>query len=345
MSQAFSYTDSRGVSHLEAALADPHAVLAAELGPDYALYRRQWEAARDFLWLPPFPLQVDYELMFRCNLRCPICLMSLPAAERARYGEARQELSAQTVAELIAEGASQGQKALGFGGLWEPLLSPELPELVAEGRGRGLVDVICNTNGLLLSEKLSRALIKAGLTKLMISLDAVSESVYARQRPGGELREVEANINAFLALRRQLGRRLPLLRVSFCRTVLNEGELEAFVRRWTGAADFLSVQVYGRYHDGAPDFPSSGPSAAAPGRCAQPHKRLLVRHNGQVCPCCDASGLELSLGSIYEKSLAELWRSHSLAELRRLLEAGSFSGPAEICRRCQSKFGPRAEEA
>jgi hypothetical protein len=271
-----------------------------------------------------------------------MCLMSLDEAGRRAFGDPGRELSTQTVLDLVDEGAARGQKALGFGGLWEPLLAPDLPEIAAFARARGLVDVMFNTSGLLLTEKTARALIKSGLTRLMVSLDADSRAVYDRMRPGSDFPTVVANIENFLDLRKKMGRRLPLLRLSFCRTSWNEAELEPFLARWSGRADFLSVQAYGRYPTtpGAPGWPRTAWAPGPEGLCAQPFKRLLVRHDGRICPCCDASGAVLGVGRLADRSLAEIWRGPELAELRQSLLAGDLTGPAAACGPCQAKFGP-----
>jgi MoaA/NifB/PqqE/SkfB family radical SAM enzyme len=198
-----------------------------------------------------------------------------------------------------------------------------------------------NTTGLLLTEKTARALIKSGLTRLMDSLDADTRATYDRMRPGSDFSAVVANIENFLALRNKAGRRLPLLRLSFCRTSWNEAELEPFLARWSGRADFISVQAYGRYPTPLdPGWPRTSWAAPPEGLCAQPFKRLLVRHNGQVSPCCDASGAGISLGRLKSRSLAEIWQGPELAALRRALRAGDLTGPASACGPCQAKFGP-----
>jgi MoaA/NifB/PqqE/SkfB family radical SAM enzyme len=120
--------------------------------------------------------------------------------------------------------------------------------------------------------------------------------------------------------------------------------LEPFLARWSGRADFISVQAYGRYPTpGAPIWPRSPWGAAPAGLCAQPFKRLLVRHDGRVSPCCDASGAGLSLGRLGEQSLAEIWHGPELAALRRNLLAGDLNGPAAACGPCQAKYGPEAD--
>ncbi|MDR1920993.1 MAG: radical SAM protein [Candidatus Adiutrix sp.] len=342
VSDRFQYAGSRGVSRLISDRLDPNAILEAEIGPAYREYRRRWNLARTFAEDPPFPLHVDYEMKFACNLRCPMCLMSLPPEKRAGYGQAGAELGAQTVADLIDEGAASGQMAMGFGGLWEPLLSPHLPELVERARRKGLVDVMFNTNGLLLTEKTGLELIRGGLTRLMISLDADTRATYDKMRVGSDFETVCANIKNFLKLRKKLNSRLPLVRLSFCLTALNEHELDAFMNRWREEVDFFSIQSYGRY-DGAapPGFPAQNRQPAPAGRCAQPHKRLLVRHNGQVLPCCDASAAAgLTVGRLQEERLADIWRGRPLTELRQSLKNEDYSGPAALCLACREKFQP-----
>ena len=337
------YTDSRQVSRLVAPTMEPNKILEQEIGPAFSKYRQQWDAARNFTLKLSFPLHVDYEMKFQCNLSCPMCLMSLNPTERLAFGDPQHELSPEKVLELVAYGAKRGQKAMGFGGLWEPLLSPDLPEVIAGARALGLVDLMLNTNGLLLTEKISRAILSSGLTRLMVSLDAATAKTYAQMRSGADFKTVTTNIETFLALRKSLGQKLPLLRLSFCRTEVNEAELPAFLERWEGKADFFSIQAYGRYPGPAPPGWAAHTVAQPAGRCAQPHKRLLVRHNGDELPCCDASGAGLVLGNIKNESLAEIWNGCKLATLRQSLTEDDLSTPIMVpCQECHAKFIPSA---
>ncbi|MDR1110550.1 MAG: radical SAM protein [Deltaproteobacteria bacterium] len=329
------FSDSRKVSKF-LAKADPLEILAAELGPRFADYRRRWDLARSFREIPPFPLHVDYELKSDCNLRCPMC----PMAGRGMGPAGGPELSLPAVKALIDEGLAQGQASLGFGGLWEPLLSGDLPEIIGYGRERGLVEAMFNTNGLLLDERTGRDLIDSGLTRIMISLDAARPETYRLMRPGSDLGLVEDNILAFLGLRERAKSRLPLVRLSFCLTRHNQAELGPFLERWEDKVDFFSLQSYGRFGAEAPSlFPDHSPVPPPSGRCAQPFKRLLVRHDGQVLPCCDLSGLSLGLG-LAGQGLARIWSGASLADLRRRLLGDSPGCFPEACQDCQSKFRP-----
>jgi radical SAM protein with 4Fe4S-binding SPASM domain len=331
------FTDSRKVSRF-LSKTDPNAVLGSVLGQRFYDYRRRWDLAKTFRQIHPFPLHVDYELKSVCNLRCPMCLMSRRPQGDRPADPASPQLSINLVKKLIEEGVEAGQASMGFGGLWEPLLAPQLPDLVAFGRQKGLIEAMFNTNGLLLSKDVSKALIEAGLTRIMISLDAATESTYRLVRPGSDFKEVKQNILQLLALRKQAHLKLPLVRLSFCLTSLNESELSAFISQWEGKVDFFSLQYYGRYQPDSPGlFPAGGSVPPPSGRCAQPFKRLLVRHDGQVLPCCDLSALELTMGNVHDKSLRQIWEGKSLKDLRESL-LGDEKGYWPACRQCQSKY-------
>jgi MoaA/NifB/PqqE/SkfB family radical SAM enzyme len=248
-------------------------------------------------------------------------------------------LSVTRIKELIDEGTQYGQASMGFGGLWEPLMSNDLPELIAYGREKGLVEAMFNTNGLLLTKNVSRDLIQAGLTRLMVSLDAVSPQTYAQMRPGSDLNQVEDNILNFIAQRQKAKSRLPLLRLSFCLTKINQSELLPFLTRWETKVDFFSLQSYGRFDDKAPAlFPDDSAYTAKPsGRCAQPFKRLLVRHDSQVLPCCDLSGLSLTLGH-ESQGLRQIWNAPPISKLRDKLKNSPLADLPAACQKCQSKF-------
>ena len=341
----YESADSRRISRLISSKRDPNEVIAEQVGERYWKYRLLWDLARTFQLRPPFPIHVDYELSFKCNLRCPICLMSLPADERRNHGNPAQTLSLDTVKGLIDEGAAKGQMAVGLNGICEPLLSPDLPEIVRHARKMGMLDVMFNTNGLLLDTTMARELIHAGLTRIMISLDAATQSTYNKIRVGSDFETVCQNIRQMVGIRNRMGKSLPIIRVSFCVTNLNEHELDDFIDMWRDTVDFFSIQQYGNTFDGSRIdqgdrlFPKDHPYQPdqAP-RCGQPWKRVMIRHDGNVMPCCDASGLSLNMGNIYQQSLEEIWLGPEAEAMRRLHQNGQYDRHP-VCRRCMTKWG------
>jgi MoaA/NifB/PqqE/SkfB family radical SAM enzyme len=98
----------------------------------------------------------------RCNLTCGYC---------NEYDRDSAPVPFAVVQRRVDRLAELRTAVLTFTG-GEPLLHPELPALVAHGRRRGMV-VTLNTNGTLLSPDLIRALNRASLDHLQISIDNI----------------------------------------------------------------------------------------------------------------------------------------------------------------------------
>ena len=96
---------------------------------------------------------------------------------------------------------------------------------------------------MLLTQKISNELIDSGLTRLQISIDAVSEETYQKVRPGGKLKTVITNLQNFLELKK-LKKITPLTRVNFVKTSLNESELDRFISYWSNKVDMIGVQEF-----------------------------------------------------------------------------------------------------
>jgi radical SAM protein with 4Fe4S-binding SPASM domain len=306
-------------------------VMTKHFGPRFLDYRRAWTRSSAFDHLPDFPLSLDLEVNASCNLSCVMCVM----ADRDRSRESGGFMDSGLYRNLMAEAARAGLPAMTYGFLSEPLLRPDLAEMIRVARESGVMDIRLGTNGLLLTRDLSRRLIEAGLTRLEVSVDAAEPETYRRIRQGGRLDVVERNIEAFLETRDQMGSDFPLLRLSFLKLPLNDGELGAFMDHWAGRADLFSIQEP-IYFEKAPisgQYAFEAPGPAAGYRCAQPWQRLIVRADGQVFPCCSIYGLDLPLGSALKKPIADLWSSPRLERLREAHKEGRLSD-LPVCRRC-----------
>ncbi|MDR3153190.1 MAG: radical SAM protein [Deltaproteobacteria bacterium] len=175
----------------------------------------------------------------RCQLRCPIC----PAgAGGGGYPGMGIDLEPALYVKALEEGRARGLRSVRLGVTGEPLLADSIHLWAEEASARGILDLSLITNGQLLEPAVSRRLMRAGLTRLMISVDAGSEEGYRRARPGGDFRRLEENIRAFLAERRAFGTGLPVLRLSFVERAGSEGERKLFREKFAALADYLSFQ-------------------------------------------------------------------------------------------------------
>jgi GTP 3',8-cyclase len=132
-----------------------------------------------------------------CNLRCRYCRPGRSTAEGPRASLLNDD-------ELVALVSSIDRvrpiRKLRFTG-GEPLLKPDLPDLVARfGRLLPGAEFCLTTNGVLLKEK-ARAIRRAGVTALNVSLDTTDDEVFRRLTRTGGLRRVIDGIEAARAAR------------------------------------------------------------------------------------------------------------------------------------------------
>lgn len=109
----------------------------------------------------------------QCNLYCDHCYRDAGA-------KAEDELSTAEAKNLIDEAVKAGFRIMIFSG-GEPLLRPDLLELIAYAAARGLRAVL-GSNGTLLTPDLARELKKAGALAIGISLDSCDPARHDRLR-------------------------------------------------------------------------------------------------------------------------------------------------------------------
>jgi len=113
----------------------------------------------------------------RCNLRCTYCMPAEVFDENYQYLPKSNILSFEEITRLSHIFVGLGVEKLRITG-GEPLLRRDLPDLIAMLAAiDGVQDIALTTNGILLP-KLAPALKEAGLSRLTVSLDAISDDVF-----------------------------------------------------------------------------------------------------------------------------------------------------------------------
>lgn len=331
--------------------ADPHDVLVRKFGEPFRSYRKLWEeTSRGGVELD-FPIHLDIELNPSCNLACPMCVIS---AETNPKTSKDYWMSFERYQALIDEGIRHGLKSIQLNNINEPLIRKDLHKFVAYARDRGVLDIMLSTNGMALTETVGQRLIEAGLTKLSVSLDAATREVYDKIRVGGDFDRVVGNCLGFLEVRARMGLELPLFKVTFVRSPLNEHELDEFVGCWSEKADLIAVQNMNNPFEGerwemAREYFDLQPEAvcATDKICPHPFQRMAVQADGEALLCCNLRGPELPLGNVFENGLYAVYNNEPARSYRRLHAEGRYS-EIETCRKCvmySNLNAPLAEEA
>jgi len=172
-------------------------------------------------------LGIPYSLVVEpasvCNLNCLTC----PAGQNRKMcspAVLRMEDYKKTI-DLIGE-------YLTFIQMWswgEPCLHPQLAEMIAYARSRGIV-VITSTNAHFLNdEEQVTKLVNSGLNELILAVDGTTQEVYEKFRPGGDLQVILTGIRNLVRIKQEQGTTTPRLHMRMVINPFNEEQKDDFL--------------------------------------------------------------------------------------------------------------------
>ncbi|MCH8851443.1 MAG: radical SAM protein [Planctomycetes bacterium] len=310
------------------------------------------------------PYVISWNLTSRCNLRCAHCYID---ASQAMPGEL-STTEALRVLDEIAEVNSETLLILTGG---EPLLRPDLEELVARASSLGMM-VVLGTNGTTLTTDRACALAERGLSGVGISLDSLIASRHdefrgmagawdAAIRGVESARQAGLDVQIQMTLTRDNFRELPQV-VRFSRefgarvlTVfflvctgrgqdlvdLTPEEYERILK-WLAAVEQEGMMIRPRC---APTFrrilaqakPDSILLQSDAGRCLAAKNYCRITPDGKVTPC---PYMPLVAGSLREDSFAAIWKKAPLFESLRNPALQGRCGDCEykeLCGGCRAR--------
>lgn len=241
----------------------------------------------------PVPSWIDLSLTELCNRVCPFC----PRVDAAFYPNQKLHMSlllARKIADELNDLEFEGAVVLcGFG---EPLLHPELVDLVAQfGRHRLRVEIV--TNGDKLTVPYVEALVAAGASYFLVSM-----------YDGPEQRE-------------------PFERL-FASADCGSG-MYALRDRWHGAENDYGLKLTNRA--GAIDV-GNQPPVDVTHKCYYPAYECSVDWNGDVLLCVQDWNKRVRFGNVASQSLWEIWTSPAMHKRRmRLIGGHRDQAPCASC--------------
>lgn len=283
------------------------------------------------LWAAPF--SVSAETAARCNLKCPECVAGTGQTLR---GKALMELA------LFEDILHQHARRAFYCNLYfqgEPFLNPMLGQMICKAGGLGYYTCL-STNGHFLDEPRCREAIEAGLDRMIISLDGLTQESYSFYRRGGKLQKVTDGIRTLAEVRRSLGLRNPLIEVQF---LVNRGNihevpaLKSYCRQL--GADMVTLktmQVYGQ--EGARKYLprqkkynryAVKKNKAAKRPCYRLWSHAVYTSDGLAVPCCYDKLPEFGME---QNKPGEYWNSPGMNGFRQKVTHDRSS--INICRSC-----------
>jgi len=151
------------------------------------------------MFIDPFGRAITYlriSLTDRCNLRCVYCMPE----GGLRWQKRADQLSVDEILRVVGTAAKGGVKRIRLTG-GEPLVHPQIVEIVRRiASVPGVEEVSLTTNAMLL-ERLAGSLAEAGLRRVNVSLDSLDPGKFKRITRGGDIDRVWKGIAAAEAAR------------------------------------------------------------------------------------------------------------------------------------------------
>lgn len=262
--------------------------------------------------VPRVPPIVFIEITNRCNLNCIMC-------DRSSMKRKSEFMDMGLFRRIIDNAARIGVPDVKLNRFGEPLLHPNLLEMVEYARNKPFSKVYFTSNALLLDEHKSRALIQAGLDAITFSIDGATKETYEKIRRGGSYEKAVNNVLRFHAIRKELGSRTPITSLNTILMKETEEEIFDVLDKWEPVFDVVNlipVGTYGNIESRSTVEQSGCDFETIP--CHHIFDRLMVFTNGDATVCCgDIDGV-LSVGNLREQTIEELWKGEKFNRIRRL---------------------------
>lgn len=312
-------------------------ILLENLKNDYLSYRKNWTLQPKNAVMGTTnksnlkkekikPLCFDLEVASICDLACGFCYR--------QYVSTPDKIMKKELAfELIDQAAKLNIPSMKFNWRGEPLLNPQLPEIVDYAKKKGILETIINTNATKLNTETSKKIIKSGLDLMIYSFDGGSKKTYEEMRPGrfrkNNFDDIYQNILKFSKIKKEMKSKFPRTKIQMILTDQTRKDKKKFYELFKDIVDDVSVKQYtergGNLTDLNKKFETNlrnkkekliskyGKDAVlmkdskndiyiSKGRlpCEQPFQRLLTTYDGKVGMCCYDWGATHTVGYLDE---------------------------------------------
>ena len=229
------------------------------------------------------------------------------------------------VKQILLEGAKYGLCSIKLNYRGEPLLYPHLIEVIAFANQMGVIEVMFNTNGMLLDINKAAKLVKSGVDLIIFSIDDHRDKEYEKYRKGGSLSVVVNNLRNLSVIKEFYQSPTPKIRVQkLDRTPEYNEDYKAY---FTPFADYVG------FHELLDYRCASNPKPMPNWCCASLWQRMVILADGSVIACCGLNGNFSILGHIKKDTLQSLWLGPKMTKYRELHNLGN-SHKIRACRNC-----------
>ena len=276
----------------------------------YRDYREKWKEYPLTRKVDRFPIHLDIEVTSNCNLKCQVCITT-----HADFDNGFMKFD--LFRKIVDEGIDKGLCSIKLNLRGEPLLHPNLPDMISYAKQKGIIDVFFNTNAVLLTNDKAKSIIEAGIDRLIISFDGYEKGFYESHRVGAVYEETLENVRNLMVTRDKMNRSFPWVRVQTILVDGMENNINQYLQLWENIVDEVAYIDYrpeiDRVKVGKNDWV-----------CPQIWQRMSITWDGSILPCVNDPFGKMCMGKVSEVSIEEVWVANErLNNMRKMHDAGN----------------------
>jgi radical SAM protein with 4Fe4S-binding SPASM domain len=283
----------------------------------------------------PAPFTIFVEPTNVCNFRCGFCPESSPDYQQQAgyYQRIRPIVYYRLLEELKAW---TRLKSLKFYDLGEPLLNPELPEMIHDAYRAGVAERMeLTTNGSIMNEDLARRLVRSGVDYIRVSVYGATDEGYQETTASRyTASKVRANVQLLRQVRDSMGAGSPHIFARFLAP--NSRDADLFREQYTGIADEIGLEYLHNWGGTDQRLVNIGDTQSRVRKkqaCPHPFYSVTVKASGDVSACCLDWNGQLKIGNLNESTLRQIWAGVPLRQLQAA-NLGQRRHEIPACRDC-----------
>lgn len=281
----------------------------------------------------PLPSYYVIEPTNICNFRCPICPHSLNQLYQ-KPGKMSLTLLDKILCQIY-----EYAKVIQLYWMGEPLLNPEIFEMISSCKKKTNAKVIISTNGSLLTREVSKKLVDCGLDEIIVSVDACnSQDIYGKIRVGGDVSLLNQNIEKLIENKGHMS-----VVLQFIDMFVNRAEREKFFHRWKDFDCKTELSCLFTWSNQIPSLNLVSDHLSPVQKknripCADLWNKMVIHWDGQVSACCFDYANRLPFGDCTNTLLEDIWNSPEAKSLRLQHEQGKYL--SQLCLECDAWAEP-----
>lgn len=276
-----------------------------------------------------FPEEIILEVTNRCNLRCRYCHFHGREAHPTRdQGDMDRKIWEKVLDELKSWSVPVTVMTHGAG---EPLLYRDLRVLLREAKKIPHVGVGFMTNAMLLDRAWAVRLVDMQVDWIAFSVDGIVPKTHDYFRTNANLALIEKNIMHLIGEKERQGSDRPFLNFNMVGYPEILDQSLGYVKKWLPHAQNVTVSKFrpvGSRHlwNETPPFPFRP--------CPLLYRQMVIGFDGTVGLCCEDINIDVKLGRVGERTLAQIFSSSpAYVHYRNAHEKGEVA-ELLLCNKC-----------